>query len=145
MKRCSLFTFLGLLPLALSAASMQLEVKNMAGKAAANYPFKIYEVELFEGEEFALVPCLVDTLDARGQYTVKDLKPGTRYELGVGGRETGRFVFKDGATWQTRLSYIGAGDHLPDELSFYDISRDRPLTFGDLKGPMIYLEYWAVW
>lgn len=145
MKRCGLFTFLSLLPLALSAASMQLEVKNMAGEAAANYPFKIFEVELFEGEEFALVPCLVDTLDGRGQVTVKDLKPGTKYELGVGGRETGRFVFKDGGSYKTQLSYIGAGDLLPAELSFYDISRDRPLVFGDLKGPMIYLEYWAVW
>ncbi len=145
MKRFALLSLIGLLPFTLFAASMQIQVANKAGQPAAAYPFKLYEVEIFEGEEFALVPFLIDKLDAQGRYTVKDLKPGTKYELGVGGRETGRFVFKDGGSYKTELSYIGAGDHLPDEVSFYDMSRDRPLTFGDLKGPMIYLEYWAVW
>ncbi|MFT5123928.1 MAG: hypothetical protein ACI9QL_005012 [Candidatus Omnitrophota bacterium] len=145
MKILHLLALICVLPLYLAASSVTIEVKNKAGEAAAGYPFKLFEVEVFEGEEFALVPFLIDHLDAKGQYTVKDLKPGVKYELGVGGRETARFIYKDGGTWQTQLTYIGAGDNLPAELTFHDITQAKPTTFGAIKGPMIYLEYWAVW
>jgi hypothetical protein len=125
--------------------SMRIDVLNNQDKPAAGYPFSLFEVEVFEGEEMIIQPFRIDHLDAQGGLTVKDLKAGQKYQLVVGGEETPQFKFSDGETLQLQLKTIVVHDKIPGTIPYFDITNQKSLTFADLQGPLVYVEYWAVW
>ena len=71
MRTCFILTWL--LCASTFAGSMQLSVVNLHGQAAAGYPYKLFEVEIFEGEEMIIKPFEMARLDAQGGLLLKDL------------------------------------------------------------------------
>ena len=140
------FAFLNLLFIpSLACADMRIEVFNRSGEPAVEYPYKLFEVEIFEGEEILTQPFQIATLDREGGLILRGLKAGQKYQLIIGGEETPQFVFSAGRKIQQRLKNIVVGDVVPDSISYVRLNEGQKLTSADLKGPLVYIEYWAVW
>lgn len=125
-------------------ATATITVQHFNGQPAAGIPFTLSYMDAhYDG-----VTALKGTLDATGQFQLKDVAPGPdgpEFFLEVGDRWARSMQMTE--TGDQDFSFTLApqvGDLVPD-VPLLDLATGQPMSLRSLRGDVVYLEFWATW